>query len=184
MAESVVDAEPVTEESAAKASESTASAVDVAAASTVSEAEPPQDAAESVAAQSTVTSTASEAGDMNGAVNELRRFTSDPLRTSRPAPLALVQLATLLREPGPVYNVRYDKVPLEKVAGADRSFPDKWITPSGTDVTDEFVRYARPLIGDDWPSLPLFDGRLRLARLQPIFAGQKLPTYVPQADCK
>jgi len=30
-------------------------------------------------------------------VNELRRFTNDPLRASRPAPLALVQLATLLR---------------------------------------------------------------------------------------
>ena len=56
--------------------------------------------------------------------------------------------------------------------------------PDGTDVTDEFVRYARPLIGDDWPSLPLVDGRLRLARLQPLFAGQKLPQYVPQADRK
>ena len=25
-------------------------------------------------------------------------------------------MATILREPGPIYNVRYDKVPLEKVA--------------------------------------------------------------------
>jgi cellulose synthase operon protein C len=36
-------------------------------------------------------------GDVNGAMNELRRFTNDPLQKSRPAPLALVQLATLLR---------------------------------------------------------------------------------------
>jgi TolA-binding protein len=36
-------------------------------------------------------------GDVNGAVNELRRFTADPLKNSRPAPLAFVQLATLLR---------------------------------------------------------------------------------------
>ena len=91
-------------------------------------------------------------------------------------------MATLLREPGPIYNVRYDRVPLEKVAGADRSFPDKWISASGTDVTDEFVRYARPLVGDDMITLPLIDGRQRLARLQPIHASQKLVKYVPEAD--
>jgi tetratricopeptide (TPR) repeat protein len=37
------------------------------------------------------------AGDPNGAVNELRRFTNDPLRTTPMAPMALVQLGTLLR---------------------------------------------------------------------------------------
>ena len=88
------------------------------------------------------------------------------------------------REPGPIYNVRYDKVPLAEVANSERAFPPEWISGDGTDVSDEFVRYARPLIGDDWPSLPLVEGRLRLARLQPIFAGQKLPLYVPQADRK
>jgi 6-phosphofructokinase len=93
-------------------------------------------------------------------------------------------MATLLREPGPIYNVRYDKIPLTEVANSERTFPAAWISTDGTDVSDEFVRYARPLIGDDWPSLPLVEGRLRLARLQPIFAGQKLPLYVPQADRK
>ena len=91
-------------------------------------------------------------------------------------------MATLLREPGPVYNVRYDRVPLEKVAGADREFPARWINEAGTDVTDDFVRYARPLVGDDMITLPLVDGRQRLARLQPIHASQKLVKYVPQAD--
>jgi ATP-dependent phosphofructokinase / diphosphate-dependent phosphofructokinase len=91
-------------------------------------------------------------------------------------------MATLLREPGPVYNVRYDRVPLEKVAGADRSFPANWINEAGTDVTDDFVRYARPLVGDDMISLPLVDGRQRLSRLQPIYASQKLVKYVPEAD--
>lgn len=37
------------------------------------------------------------ANDPNTAMNELRRFTNDPLRQSTVAPLALVQLATLLR---------------------------------------------------------------------------------------
>ncbi len=36
-------------------------------------------------------------GDVNGAANELREFTRDPLRKAAEAPIALVQLATLLR---------------------------------------------------------------------------------------
>ena len=90
-------------------------------------------------------------------------------------------MATILREPGPIYRVRYDKVPLEVVANSERAFPEAWIAPSRTDVTDDFVRYARPLIGDDWPAIPLVDGRQRFAHLQPIFAEKKLSAYVPQA---
>jgi 6-phosphofructokinase 1 len=93
-------------------------------------------------------------------------------------------MATILRTPGTIYSVRYDKVPLAEVANSERAFPKDWITPDGTDVTDDFVRYARPLIGEDWPSIPLIDGRVRLAQLKPIFAGQKLAKYVPQADRK
>jgi 6-phosphofructokinase len=90
-------------------------------------------------------------------------------------------MATILREPGPIYRVRYDRVPLEVVANSERVFPEAWIAPLRTDVTDDFVRYARPLIGDDWPSVPLVNGLQRFARLQPIFAAQRLPAYVPQA---
>jgi 6-phosphofructokinase 1 len=91
-------------------------------------------------------------------------------------------MSTILRQPGSIYHVRYDKVPLAEVANSERTFPAEWITADGIDVTDDFVRYARPLIGDDWPSIPLVDGRVRLARLKPVFATQKLPRYVPQAD--
>ncbi len=91
-------------------------------------------------------------------------------------------MATLLRNPGPLYSVRYDAVPLEKVAGSERSFPAGWITESGLDVTDDFLAYARPLVGDDMVSLPMIDGRQRLTRFDPIYADQKLPKYVPQAD--
>ncbi len=65
---------------------------------------------------------------------------------------------------------------------ASEAFPAAWIAPNGYDVTDDFVRYAQPLVGEDMVSLPLVDGRQRLARLSPIFADQKLPKYVPQAD--
>ena len=91
-------------------------------------------------------------------------------------------MATLLRAPGPIYDIRYDRVPLEKVANSERSFPAHWITADGTDVTDDYVRYAQPLLGNDWPSIPLIAGRVRLARFKPIFAAAKLPQYVPEAD--
>ena len=90
-------------------------------------------------------------------------------------------MATILRVSDMPYTVRYDKVPLELVANSERTFPAAWIAPSRTDVTDDFVRYARPLIGDAWPAVPLVDGRQRFARLRPIFAEQRLPPYTPQA---
>lgn len=91
-------------------------------------------------------------------------------------------MSTILREPGMIYSIRYDKVPLPEVANSERTFPADWISPSGNDVTDDFVRYARPLVGDEMVSLPMLDGRQRLARMAPIHAEKKLPAYVPQAD--
>ncbi len=92
------------------------------------------------------------------------------------------QMATILRNPGPAYSVRYDKVPLVDVANSERAFPRHWIARSGHDVTDDFVRYAKPLIGSDMIHLPMIDGRQRMTRFKPIYAAQKLPKYVPQAD--
>ena len=91
-------------------------------------------------------------------------------------------MSTILRNPGSEYGVSYDKVPLEKVANSERTFPADWISESGCDVTDEFVRYARPLLGDDMVVLPMSDGRQRLAEFKPIHADQKLDRYLPQAD--
>ena len=91
-------------------------------------------------------------------------------------------MSTILRAPGAIYDVSYDKVPLPEVANSERVFPSDWIAPNGYDVTDEFVRYARPLVGDEMVSLPMIDGRQRLARMAPIHAEKKLDAYVPQAD--
>ena len=93
-------------------------------------------------------------------------------------------MATILREPGIIYNVRYDKVPLEKVALSERTFPEKWIAPGRYDVTDEFIAYAKPLIGEDWPSVPMINGRQRFAKLEMKFADKKLPHYKLEADEK
>ena len=71
--------------------------------------------------------------------------------------------------------MRYDKVPLDEVANSERTFPAEWIAANGNDVTDDFVRYASPLVGEDMVTLPLVDGRQRLTRFEPIYAEQKLP---------
>jgi 6-phosphofructokinase 1 len=90
-------------------------------------------------------------------------------------------MATILRDSGPGYRARYDKVPLEVVANSERSFPESWIAPSRTDVTDDFVRYAQPLIGESWPGVPLERGLQRFARLKRVFAGKKLSAHRPEA---
>jgi ATP-dependent phosphofructokinase / diphosphate-dependent phosphofructokinase len=93
-------------------------------------------------------------------------------------------MATILRDPGLIYSVRYDRVPLDEVANSERAFPKQWIAPSGCDVTDDFVRYAKPLLGSDMIVAPTIDGRQRMTRFAPIYAAQKLPKYTPQADRK
>jgi len=90
-------------------------------------------------------------------------------------------MSTILREPGPIYNVTYDKVPLKDVANSERTFPTEWISNSGVDVTDDFLAYATPLIGEDWPSVPVVNGRQRFTRFRQAFADKKLPDYVLEA---
>jgi 6-phosphofructokinase len=91
-------------------------------------------------------------------------------------------MSTILRDEGDVYSVRYDKVPLSEVANSERKFPAHWIAESGCDVTDEFVRYCKPLVGEGMVSLPMVDGRQRMTRFRELFADQKLDKYQPQAD--
>ncbi len=93
-------------------------------------------------------------------------------------------MATILRNESPVYGVTYGKAPLPEVANSERKFPANWITADGADVTDDFLKYAAPLVGEDWVSVPMIGGRLRLAQLKRIFAPQQLNRYIPQADRK
>ena len=93
-------------------------------------------------------------------------------------------MSTILRDSGLIYNVRYDKVPLELVANSERTFPASWILPGGCDVSSDFIRYAMPLVGEDMLSLPMIGGRQRLTRFEPKYAHKKLPMYVPEADRK
>ena len=90
-------------------------------------------------------------------------------------------MATILREPGEKYAVSYDKVPLEQVANSERSFPLRWLSANKIDVTDDFIRYARPLIGAKWVKIPLENGIQRFTRFRKIFTVKKCPPYIPEA---
>jgi 6-phosphofructokinase 1 len=90
-------------------------------------------------------------------------------------------MSTLLRESGEGYRVRYDKAPLDEVANSERFFPQEWITENRIDVTDDFVKYCRPLIGDEWAQVPLENGIQRFARLEMKLAEKRCPEYAPQA---
>jgi 6-phosphofructokinase len=49
------------------------------------------------------------------------------------------------------YSVDYELLPLQAVAGKTRVMEDEFISASGTDVTDAFRLYLRPLLGSGMP---------------------------------
>jgi ATP-dependent phosphofructokinase / diphosphate-dependent phosphofructokinase len=49
------------------------------------------------------------------------------------------------------YSVDYELLPLASVAGKTRTMEDEFINASGTDVTDAFRMYLRPLLGSAFP---------------------------------
>ncbi len=79
-------------------------------------------------------------------------------------------MAAIIREPGNPYRVRYDKVPLNTVANSERKFPRQWIAPNKVDVTDDFLNWAMPLIGNELPQFTEF---------REILASRKCREYVP-----
>ncbi|HJA25920.1 MAG TPA: diphosphate--fructose-6-phosphate 1-phosphotransferase [Candidatus Fournierella merdigallinarum] len=52
------------------------------------------------------------------------------------------------RLPGAEYAVRPIRIPIEQVMLTERTMPDEYINERGNDVTDAFVEWCRPLIGE------------------------------------
>ena len=67
------------------------------------------------------------------------------------------------------YSVDFQLVPLEAVAGKTRVMEDEFIAASGTDVTDAYRLYLRPLLGSGMPDAY----RLRLNRVEKILKPAK-----------
>ena len=49
------------------------------------------------------------------------------------------------------YSVEYELSPLDAVAGKTKIMPPEFVAESGTDVTDAFRHYLRPLLGSNMP---------------------------------
>jgi 6-phosphofructokinase 1 len=60
-------------------------------------------------------------------------------------------MVTLERQAGADYQVRTGTAPLEVVANQAKRLPEAFIAPNGRGMTDEFVAYALPLIGEPLP---------------------------------
>ena len=64
-------------------------------------------------------------------------------------------IVTIEREDGPAYKCRTGFAPLDQVGGKVRLMPDEYLAPQDNFVTDAFLQYLSPLVGD----IPRF-GRL------------------------
>ena len=69
------------------------------------------------------------------------------------------------------YHCENVLMPLELAANTEKKVPAEWITNDGTYVSDEFVKYALPLIQGD-AKAPLENGLPRFARLKKVYAGK------------
>ncbi len=66
-------------------------------------------------------------------------------------------MVSLVRKSDDPYVCVTGEVPLSQVANEEKKVPLEWITAAGNDVTEDFLRYARPLIMGEAP-LPTRDG--------------------------
>ena len=73
------------------------------------------------------------------------------------------------RQKGDKYVMEPVLMPLEKAANTEKTVPLEWITPDGTGLTEDFIKYALPLIQGD-AKAPLEDGLPRFARLKKVWA--------------
>jgi 6-phosphofructokinase 1 len=72
------------------------------------------------------------------------------------------------RAEGDEYKCEYKLLPLELAANTERTVPLEWITDNGTGISEEFVKYALPLIQGE-PDMLKEDGLPRFAKLKKVF---------------
>ncbi|MCL1895869.1 MAG: diphosphate--fructose-6-phosphate 1-phosphotransferase [Clostridiales bacterium] len=91
-------------------------------------------------------------------------------------------MATILRDySAPGYSAYFSKVPMEVIANSARGLPREWIAKGGTDVTDAYIDYAMPLIGEGMRDLPVKapGGLPDFARLDLSRAEKRLEAFIP-----
>lgn len=76
------------------------------------------------------------------------------------------------RKEGDKYVCEYKLLPLELAANTEKTVPLEWITDNGTGISDEFVKYALPLIQGE-PNMQKEDGLPRFAKLKKVPVAKK-----------
>ena len=89
-------------------------------------------------------------------------------------------MATIRRVGAHPYAVDFSQAPLSEMANSERTFPRSWIAQDRFDVTDAFVEYARPLIGEAPAEIPYENGLPRFSRLHEALVARRCSDYIPQ----
>ena len=75
------------------------------------------------------------------------------------------------RKAGDAYEIEYKLLPLELAANTEKTVPKEWIINDGTGLSEDYVKYALPLIQGD-AKAPLVDGLPRFAQLKKVSAAK------------
>jgi len=78
------------------------------------------------------------------------------------------KMVTFVRIADDPYRMGFDLVDLDLVANGEKYFPLEWVSEDGFFVTEDFIRYARPLIQGE-VSPPIKDGIPYYTRLKKYF---------------
>ena len=62
-------------------------------------------------------------------------------------------MVALMREPGETYRVRTELVDVQRVMLEEKKLPDEFINERGNGVTQAFIDWCAPLIGEPLPRL-------------------------------
>ncbi|MBQ3219865.1 MAG: 6-phosphofructokinase [Clostridia bacterium] len=76
------------------------------------------------------------------------------------------------RKEGEKYECEYKLLPLELAANTEKTVPMEWIINNGTGISDEFVKYALPLIQGE-VNMKKEDGLPRFAKLKKVLVEKK-----------
>ncbi|MBQ9513533.1 MAG: 6-phosphofructokinase [Clostridia bacterium] len=76
------------------------------------------------------------------------------------------------RKAGDKYEIEYKLLPLELAANTEKQVPKEWIINDGTGISDEFIKYALPLIQGDC-GMVKEDGLPRFAKLKKVLVPKK-----------
>lgn len=76
------------------------------------------------------------------------------------------------RKDGDKYECEYKLLPLELAANTEKTVPLEWIINDGTGISDEFVKYALPLIQGE-TDMVKEDGLPRFAKLKKVLVEKK-----------